>query len=130
NNPLTLLVNSKTHGKVVLHMTFESATGQVRFPVKPTRVALEIGRCRINQQSLLWPGLIITRAWRSPRQADQAPVWPALRGEEWAYRHGRNRPPCDGSARAQQPRRSACSHGVRATRETRQCSSSLRIVPA
>src|SRR5262249_55722953 len=73
NNPLTLLVNSKTHGKVVLHMTFESATGQVRFPVKPTRVALEIGRCRINQQSLLWPGLIITRAWRSPRQADQAP---------------------------------------------------------
>jgi hypothetical protein len=26
---LTLLVNSKTHGKVALHMTFEGAKGQV-----------------------------------------------------------------------------------------------------
>jgi hypothetical protein len=32
-------------------MTFEGAKGQVRSPVKPIRVTLEIGRCRINQQS-------------------------------------------------------------------------------
>jgi hypothetical protein len=48
---MTLLVNSKTHEKVVLHMTFEGAIGQVRSPMKPTRVALGIGCCRINQQS-------------------------------------------------------------------------------
>src|SRR5262249_21766848 len=47
----TLLVNSKTHGKVALRMTFEGAKGQVCSLVNPTRVALEIGRCRINQQS-------------------------------------------------------------------------------
>jgi hypothetical protein len=47
----TLLVNSKTYEKVVLHMTFEGAKGQGRSPVKPARMALEIGRCYINQQS-------------------------------------------------------------------------------
>src|SRR5689334_12405103 len=51
---VTLLVNAKTHGKAVLHMMFERAKGQVRSPVKPTRVALEIGRCRIKQQSHMW----------------------------------------------------------------------------
>ena len=59
---LTLLVNSKTHDKVVLHMTFEGAIGQVRSPMKPTRVALEIGCCRINQQSLLWRALLRYRS--------------------------------------------------------------------
>src|SRR5262245_2354577 len=47
----TLLVNSKTYEKVVLHMTFEGAKSQGRSPVKPTRMALEIGSCCINQQS-------------------------------------------------------------------------------
>jgi hypothetical protein len=53
---LTLLVNSKTYEKVVLHMTFEGAKSQGRSPVKPTRMALEIGRCCINQQSQSLPG--------------------------------------------------------------------------
>ena len=53
-DPLTLLVNSKTYEKVVLHMTFEGAKSQGRSPVKPTRMALEIGRCCINQQSRVW----------------------------------------------------------------------------
>ena len=55
NFPKALLVNAKMHEKVVLHMTFKGAKGQVCSPVKPTRVALEIDRCRINQQSLIWP---------------------------------------------------------------------------
>ena len=46
-------VNSKTHGKVVLHMTFEDAKGHEHSPVKPTHVAFEIGCCRINQQYLM-----------------------------------------------------------------------------
>jgi hypothetical protein len=41
----------KTYEKVVLHMTFEGAKSQGRSPVKPTRMALEIGCCCINQQS-------------------------------------------------------------------------------
>src|SRR5215813_10442412 len=47
----TLLVKAKTHGKVVYHMTFAGAKGQVHAPVNPTRVALERGRSRMNQQS-------------------------------------------------------------------------------
>jgi len=47
----TLLVKAKTHGKVVYHMTFAGAKGQVHAPVNPTRVALEMGRSRMNQQS-------------------------------------------------------------------------------
>ena len=48
---VTLLVNSKTYEKVVLHMTFEGAKSQGRSPVKPARMVLEIGHCCINQQS-------------------------------------------------------------------------------
>jgi hypothetical protein len=50
---VTLLGNSKTYEKVVLHMTFEGAKSQGRSPVKPARMALEIGRCCITQQSLM-----------------------------------------------------------------------------
>jgi hypothetical protein len=39
----TLLVNSKTYEKVVLHMTFEGAKSQGRSPVNPAGMALEIG---------------------------------------------------------------------------------------
>ena len=36
-------------------MTFEGAKGQGRSPVNPIRVTLEMGRCRMNQQSRRWP---------------------------------------------------------------------------
>ena len=46
----TLLVKAKTHGKVVFPMTFAGAKGHVHAPMNPTRVALERGRSRMNQQ--------------------------------------------------------------------------------
>jgi hypothetical protein len=63
---MTLLVNSKTYEKVVLHMTFEGPKSQGRSPVKPTRMALEIGRCCINQQSRFSPGLSTISTVTSP----------------------------------------------------------------
>ena len=58
--PETLLVKAKTYGKVVFPMTFADAQGHVHAPVNPTRVALEMGRSRLNQQShaiLYWRAL-------------------------------------------------------------------------
>src|SRR5712691_5230 len=73
---------------------------------------------------------IITRAWRSLGQADQAPGSPVRPCEEWVCRHGRSRQRCDGSNRARWRHLQAYSPFAGARRETHQRSSSLQIVPA
>ena len=61
---MTLLVKSKTRGKLVLRPTFEGQRDRVHISVdgsisllKGTPMELEIGLSRLNQQSRLWHGL-------------------------------------------------------------------------